>query len=325
MLNLSLSGMNRIASLAILPMMVLAIVVFGRFADDGSDSKTPPPDSGNLVVANLRDESLSFIDLATGEVRTLQLPGPPHEIVEAGGRLYVTLGRGDALAEVEPRSAAILRVVALEGEPHGLAVYGENLIVTLDKAKAAVVLDRASLSELRRYPTGDTPHAVAVSAEAIVVTDSRDNALRQLQPAPATAASGAQPESVAIVAGHAISVDAASGSLTLARVPGLADVALLELGALPVRVNPFDGESVLISLQGEARVVHVQVPSGKVLRRIGVAERPDGLCLPPEGPYFAVASNAEGAVQVFSTEDWKSVSRLNLQPGSGACLWLPAR
>jgi hypothetical protein len=321
----SLNRMNRIASIAILPMMVLAIVVFGRFADDGAVSDEPAPESGLLVVANLREESLAFIDLRTQHVRTLRLPGPPHEMVEAGGRLYVTLGRANQLVEVEPSSGAILRVLPLEGEPHGIAAYGDSLAVTLDKADALVVLDRASLSELRRFPTGQTPHTVAVSAGAIVVTDSRDNALRQVEPTEVVVPSGAMPESIAIVGGHAVSADAHSGSITIARLPGLDGARAVALGSAPVRVIPFDAESVLVSLQGEGEVAHVSLPSGKVTKRMNVADRPDGLCLTEESPYFAVASNGEGAVELFSTVDWKSVPRLNLQPGLGACLWLPAR
>jgi DNA-binding beta-propeller fold protein YncE len=216
-------------------------------------------------------------------------------------------------------------VLPLEGEPHGIAVYGDTLAVTLDKANALAILDRVSLTELRRYPTGDTPHTVAVSPGAIVVTDSRDNSLRQVEPESLTVTSGAMPESIAITAGHAVSADAQGGSVTIARLPGLEGARAVAVGGAPVRVIPFEGESVLVSLQAEGEVARVAIPSGQVTKRVKVAKRPDGLCVPGTGAYVAVASNAEGVLEIFSTVDWKSVSRLNLEDGLGACLWLPAR
>ena len=58
---------------------------------------------------------------------------------------------------------------------------------------------------------------------------------------------------------------------------------------------------------------------------VKTAARPDGLCVDPGGRNFAVASNHEGRVEVFSTEAWKSSLQLNLDPGLGACLWLAGR
>ncbi len=316
--------MNRIASLAILPLMTLAIVVFSRFAD-GGDSKVDPPSSGIIVVANLRTESLSFLDLASGSTKQLFLPGPPHEIVQSGGRIYVTLGRGNALVEVEPNSAAILRVLHLEDEPHGLATWGDNLVVTLDKGNAVVVIDRASLTEIRRYPTGETPHVVVVSSEAILVTDSRDNMLRQIVPGNATIPTGLQPEGIAVVGGDVVSADAAGNTLTIARASDLSSPAMLPVGSGPVRVVGIDKNLALVSLQGEDRVAVVNVASRKVERRIATGERPDGLCPSPDRAYFGSAANADGILNVFATADWKPVTNFKLDTGLGSCLWLEVR
>ena len=322
--SFTLSRMNRLASLAILPLMTLAIVVFAQFTDAGS-SEAPPPASGTVVVANLRDETLSFVDLATGTTRELSVPGPPHEIVETGGRLYVTLGRADALVEVEPGSASILRVIPLAGEPHGLAAWGDNLIVTLDKANAAIVLDRASLTEIRRYPTGNTPHVVAVSSDAVLVTDSRDNAIRQLLPGDAVIPSGLQPEGIAIAGHLVVTADAAGGTLTIAGASNLTSPATVAVGSGPVRVIALDSSRVLVSLQGEDRLAVVDLKAREVVRRITTGERPDGLCPSPDGKYAGSAANGDGALHIFATQDWGSVLRLNLSAGLGSCLWLPVR
>lgn len=315
--------MNRIVSLSVIPLMLLTIAVFSRFAKDPTPAE--PPTEGTLVVANLRRETVTFVDLATANRRELALPGPPHELLVEGGRLYVTLGRANLLAEVDIGARAILRTISLEGEPHGLATLGGNLYVTLDKGNAVAVIDRATMTELRRLPTGDTPHVIAATGAAIVVTDSRDNALRQLEPVAATVPTGAQPEGLVIVGGVAVTADANSGTVTFAKVPGLADVRTLRIGALPVRVIPLDGARALVSLQGDGTVAVVDVAKGEVAKRLRVAARPDGTCVSPDGGYLAVASNGEGTLDLFETGKWHRAPSLAFEPGLGACAWLPVR
>jgi DNA-binding beta-propeller fold protein YncE len=246
-------------------------------------------------------------------------------MVEAGGRLYVTLGRGDALIEIEPRAGAILRVLPLAGEPHGLAVWGENLVVTLDAEHALVVLDRATLTEIRRYQTGDTPHVVAISSDSILVTDSRDDVLRQVVPRERTVSTGTQPEGIAIAGGFVATADAESGTLTVANATDLSDVATVKVGPGPVRVASVSGTRVVVSLRGEDRVAVVDLAKQTVERRIATGERPDGLCVSQAGDYFGSAANGNGALSIYSTEDWKSVLRLNLNVGLGSCLWMDFR
>ena len=251
--QLSLERVNRYASLGILPLMLLAIAVFSRAAN--GETTAASPTEGTLVVANLRSETLTFIDLADDRRAELALPGPPHELLFEAGRLYVTLGRGDQLVEVDVQAKAILRTIKLAGEPHGIASLGGNLYVTLDKANAVVVIDRATLTELRRIPTGDTPHVIAATGSAILVTDSRENTIGQLEPFPATAPSGAQPEGIAVVGNRAVAANALDGTLTIFDLPGLGSPRSLAVGGSPVRVFAIDASQVVASVQGSDQVV----------------------------------------------------------------------
>lgn len=319
--DLSITRVNRIASLAILPMMLLAIGVFAGLANRAKGVE--PPAEGAIAVANLRDESLTVIYPRDGSRTELLLPGPPHELVAAGGRLYITLGRANALIEVDPYAPGILRTLPLDGEPHGLAELAGNLYVTLDKANTVVVIDRATLSELRRIPTGDTPHTIAASRQGVFVTDSRANTLRALEPAALSAPTGAQPESVAVAGGSVFTADAMGGTVTMASVPGLEGARTFPVGSGPVRVLALP--SVLaVSLQGAGEVALLDF-EGNVKRRLKVAQRPDGLCASPGGAYLGVASNAAGVIEVFLTGPWKRATSYQLNDGLGACLWLPER
>lgn len=318
--NPSLARVNRLASLAILPMMLLAIALFSRSANSGGGT-AEPPSSGVLVVANLRLQTLTFLDLASNERTELVLPGPPHEMVEVEGRLYVTLGRANLLAVVDPHAPAIVRTVALDGEPHGIAAHGANFLVTLDKRNEVVVLDGTTLTELRRWPTGSIPHAVAASARVIVVTDSGDNALRQLEPGQSSVATGAQPESVIIVDGFIATADAHSGTVTMVDEGMAGSPRTVGVGGVPVRVTAVDGQ-VLAAVQQRDDVTVVSPSTGEVKKRLRVEQRPDGICASRDEAYIAVTSNGAGAVEFFGTDGWKTAGDLRLVAGLGACLWL---
>ena len=317
--------LNRAASVAVLVMMTLAVAVGARWVRRAGEAVVPPP-SGLLVVANLRGESITTIDLAEpGAGKTLSLFGPPHEMVTADGHLYVTLGRANALVEIDPWAPGILRSLAIDGEPHGLALDGDDLLVTLARANALVRIDRNSLRERSREPTGDTPHTVAVANGVAYITDSRDNRLRAAtQTGAMTAAAGTMPESAAVSGDLIVTADAGSGTLTVFR-PSLERVAQVRVGGSPVRVVGTRTGEVAAAVGDRAEVVVVEPGTGMVRRRVKVNGRPDGLCVDPSGAYIGVASNETGTLQVFRLADWKLATTVETSGGSGACLWLPGR
>lgn len=315
--------LNRLATVAALPLMAVVIVIASR-AVQSSNLTVAMPREGIVAVANLRSESLSFLHLANGETQTLALPGPPHELAFAGGRLYVTLGRANLLAEIDPYAPGILRTLALDGEPHGLAVEGDRVYVTLDRGNALVVIDRGTLTQLSRAPTGTTPHSIAVSGGVAFVTDSRDNRLR-VNPGDASAATGAMPESVALAGTMVVTADVDSGTLSVFARDGLQPQRRVEVGGRPVRIIAIDEKRVLASLNADGRVVVVDVAKGKVERRLRVGGHPDGLCLSPSGAYLAVASNETDGVDFFRLEGSARAEGFAAGDGPGACAWLPAR
>lgn len=317
---LPLHRINRIATLAILPLMALAIVVFPRIAQKTAAPVLPR--EGTIVVAELRGESLTFLDLATGHSRQLAVPGPAHELVTDGAHVYASLGRGNAVIEVDPAGPSIVRSAAIAGEPHGLALGDESLLVTLDSANELLTLDRGTLSVTKRETTGDTPHSVATGPGGAFVTDSRDNRLRKL-PSGETAPVGELPESVALTAEFVVTADNVGGALTVLRAGTLAAYRTIAVGAGPVRVVALAPDRVAVAVGGKAQIAIVNVRTGKVEKRVTVLGRPDGICLNRDGSFAAVVSNEADAVQVFRVSDWRLAGTLSVGSGPGACLWLP--
>jgi DNA-binding beta-propeller fold protein YncE len=314
-------GLNRAAVFAILPLMALAIAGAMR---GGAAGKVAPPQSGVLAVANLRGESLSFIDIARpASPSTLMLGGPPHELLFTAGRLYATLGRANALVEVEPRAPAILRHLRLEGEPHGLALREDTLLVTLDRGDALVEIGRQGLLEQARTPMGHTPHAVAVSGRRVYVTRSGDARLALIGESPRDAPTGALPESVALSGEFVATADAQDGTLSVFRAATLDPLGRVDLRGRPVRVVDLGGDRVAVALNAIGQVAIVDLRRLQVIRRVDVLQLPDGICLSPDGAYAAVVSNAANAVQVFRVSDWRLAATYAAGDGPGVCLWLP--
>lgn len=318
---LRLDQLNRAASLALLPLMALAILWATRVSQPAA--RVAMPREGTIVVADLRGESLVFVQPGAPALpRVLALDGPPHELVAAGGRIYATLGRGNALVEVEPRAPGILRTLALAGEPHGLAAVDDRLLVTLDAADALVTLDRVSLTETVRQPTGPTPHSVAAAGGEAYVTDSRADTVH-LAGGAAAAPTGALPESVAIAGEHVVSADAEAGAVSVFRRGTLELVARITTGGRPVRVVPLDATRVAVALNAGAAVAVVDLARGGVVKVVPTLPMPDGICISPSGEFAAVVANAARGVEVFRLRDWKSAGVIPAGQGPGACLWLP--
>lgn len=315
-----MSRLNRFATLAILPLMAIAIVFGTRMA--GRGAKAPMPSDGLLAVGQLRGETLTLFDLRTGARKELALPGPPHEFAAANGRLYVTLGRGNALAEVEPVAPGILRLLHIDGEPHGIVARANALEVTRDRANDVATIDLATFTQIAATPTGDTPHAIAIANGQRFVTDSRDNRLHNLE-GELVADTGALPESVAVVGELVVTADADSGTLSVFRADSLERLRQVPVGGHPVRVVTIDGMHVAVALNEGSAVTVVNVDTGTIDRHIPTLGHPDGICLSPDGAYVAIVSNEAGRVQIFRRSDWALAGTLDAGNGPGSCAWLP--
>lgn len=314
--------MGRIMSMMALPLMAIVIVLASRAVGTSAQVRTPP-EEGVLVVADLQGESLTLHDLsgATG-TRTLQIAGPPHEMVVVGGRVYVTLGRGNRLIEVDPRAPGLMRTLSLAGEPHGIAVDGSSLLVTLDKANAVAVIDRVSLLEDGRRPTGETPHAIATSGTEVYVTAARENRLESQRADGATGKTGLVPESVVVTGRYVVTANAGDGTLSVFLKDSLALIGTVRLGGMPVRLIATDETHVVVSLVSNAEVVLVALDKLHIDRRQKVGSRPDGLCLSPSRDFIAVVSNADDLARIYRLPTWTPVLALVTGKGPGSCVWL---
>jgi DNA-binding beta-propeller fold protein YncE len=314
--------LNRFAMLAIIPLVAVGFFVALRATDANRGATFEG--NGVLVLANLRDESLTLFDYESGLRHEVALAGPPHEMVLAGERLYVTLGRSDAVAQVNLATREVERYLVLAGTPHGIASDGARLYITLDSADEVVQLDLDSLAEQARRPTGDTPHAIAVVGSTAIVTNAGEDSVSALGADVETRAAGVLPETIAIVDGRlVVAGNAGDGSLSLYSLPGLAILGNVDVGGRPVRVAGA-GAKLLVSDGQLGRLLVLEPVEGglEVVDRVVVGRLADGICASPDGRWVGTTANGDNRLVIIDAERWAVSAEFPTADGPGACLWL---
>ncbi len=311
---------GRLATLAIIPAMVLAIV-WGRDVAAPTADRPLPPSAGTILVGTLREPALIAIDADTGRQRSVVLPGAAHELLIVGDRLYVTLGRADALAEIQLPSLALLRTVSLPGEPHGIAWWEGRLAVSLDRANEIVTLDPTTLVERARWRVGETPHALVSSNGDLFVAEARAGTLRKMGEG-VVADPGGMPESVALIGGDLAAALTDAGALAFVPLAEPGAARIVPVGPRPVRVADLGGGLAAVALSGSGQVAAYRAADGELLWRVSVGRLPDGLCGSPDGRYLAVSASGDDRLLVLDVEGGTVAAEYTVRGGPGACLWI---
>ncbi len=314
--------LNKLATAAIIPLVAVGFFVALQGAGSSEPGKTFVPE-GELILANLRDESLTFFDFQHGERVDVALAGPPHEMLKVDGNLFVTMGRKDLVAEVDIASRTVERYLVLDGGPHGLATDGQNLYVSLDDANEIVVLDLGTLAESGRIETGATPHIIERYGSTIFVANSGDGTVSATGgETTVTVPTGSVPESLAVAGPSALAVaNSADDTLSLLALPGMSPVADYAIGGRPVRVVPF-GDLLLIARSRFGDLAVLDPVSGELRAAVGIGQLTDGICAAPSGAWVAVAANGDNRLRIIDTERWRRSMDYDTSDGPGSCLWL---
>lgn len=128
---------------------------------------------GTLLVGNKGEDSLSFIDLATGrELGRAPTGRMPHEIaVSPDGRQAAVVAYGGRTIDIfDVRTREKLRTIDLspnEG-PHGIAWLRDGrIVVTAERSNSLVIVDPQNRDAVRAIGTGQPgSHMVAVTPDS---------------------------------------------------------------------------------------------------------------------------------------------------------------
>jgi YVTN family beta-propeller protein len=302
-----------------------------------------PAFADTLVVGNKVDDTLSFIDLATGEeVRRIASGRWPHELALSpdGGTVVAVSYRDETdvghsldvfdVANAEKRKTIdLLPAVA----PHGIAWLPdtESVVVVTQRPVNVLKVDIARGEVTDTLATGeDDPHLIAMTSDGsriyvtnrgsdtISVVDTGSFALvATLKGGKGTEAIALSPDDAELWVGNRTAqtimvFDVASGSVTRE----------LEFDFDPVRlaISP-DGSLVAVADYSNARLLTYDIASGANQSVVDLAaeagiEEPAHLGFTPDGGTLFVSGQKAGVVAEIDAADW-SVRRI-LPAAAGA-------
>jgi YVTN family beta-propeller protein len=273
-----------------------------------ADAPTPMPTpmhtgAGTLLIGNKGEDTVSFVDLATGrELGRAATGRMPHEIAVSpdGAQAAVVAYGGRSIDIFDVASRERLRTIDLapnEG-PHGIAWLDDGrIIVTTERSRSLTVVDTARGDAVSAVPTDQQgTHMVAVSPDGrraftanigsgtvSVVDLVGKRKLRDI-------AVGGRPE------GIALTPDGATlwvGDLEGARVQAFdaathERLAEVRTGDVPIRVvaspdgrwivtsNLGDGSLTVIDAQRRAAVRTIEVSGSREAAQVTIIFSPDG-------------------------------------------------
>lgn len=236
--------------------------------------------TGYVFTANEEANSLSRIDLSTGQVETVPLPIVPHNVDVMGkGQPLLVVGpmadhgkAGTDMAGMEGHGdaglLAVLDPLDLAKPPRALIPVGEHpahVVALADGSTAFVtnagentvgVIDLAAGQMVARIPTGAYPHGMRLS-----------------------------PDQASLLVAN---VD--DGSVSLIDVATRVETARIPVGNTPVQVGFLpDGAQAFVSLRDEDAVAAIDLALRKVTARIPVGRGPIQLHASSDGRYVFVA------------------------------------
>lgn len=246
-------------------------------------------DTGTLLVLNKSDDTVSLLDLASGEpVSTLKTGEAPHEVtVSPDGKMAVISNYGtqsqpgNTLTVIDIPGNKVLRTIDLGANrrPHGLAwLEGNQVAVTTEDSQSLLIVDVDSGKVLHTIGTGASiSHMVAVAPKhqrafvanigsgSVTVIDLGNH--RRIANIPTGA--GAEGIDVSADQNEVWVTNREADTVSIIDVRSLKVVASLESRGFPIRAKfTPDGKHVLVSHARSGDVGVFDAASRKSLRRI---------------------------------------------------------
>ena len=248
--------------------------------------------SGTLLVLNKSDDTVSFIDLASNEVKaTLPTGDGPHEVaVSSDGKTAVVANYGDGanpgktLSVIDVPGKKVLRTIDLGNysRPHGIAwLQGNEVAVTVEASKALLVVD---------VNEGKVNHAIAtdqVGSHMVAVSPKHRRAF--------TANIGSGSMTVIDLVSHKRVTDVVTGK-----------------GAEGIAVAP-DGSEVWVTNRDANTVSVVDPATLKITATLDPGAVPIRVKFTPDGTRALVSNARSGDVAVFDTVTKKKIASIPMQ------------
>lgn len=277
-----------------------------------------------VAVENSR--LVAEVDLAAGRVlRTVPVPGKPHNLVAGDGVVATTLQRAGTVALIRGGSA---REIRLGGSPHDVKLWGDRLVVANEGARRLEILGPRG-GRLGGVALRGNPHdlAVAPGGRAWVSLDgSGDLALvdlagrRVLRYVP----TARRPHDLLVAPDGRVWVTDWGGDLYVLSPRGRL-IRTLAVGAEAhhLAFSP-DGSEAWVTDHGTRRVVVVATATLEVVASLPVRGAPHHVAITPDGRFAAVADHGRGSLVVFDVARRRRVAEIPVGSGPHGAWAAPA-
>jgi YVTN family beta-propeller protein len=155
---------------ALAALLVLACAPAGSSAQESAPQPGGPGVTGTLLIGNKGENTVSFVDLATGrELGRAATGNMPHEIaISPDGRQAAVVAYGGRTIDIfDVASRSKVRTIDLSPNdgPHGIVWLADgSILATTERSQSLVIVDTNAGDRLRAIPTGQQgTHMVAVS------------------------------------------------------------------------------------------------------------------------------------------------------------------
>ena len=323
--------------LALVSVLALASACMPTVNASGS---TAVNNAGTLFVANKRGNSLSRIDLASGE-ETMRVPActNPHELATSPDGRYVALAcYGGQTIDIF-RTDSLTKVTSIDlganARPHGIVWHANGDLYATAEGRKSVFWIRSPLADdamLLEYGTRqEGSHMLTVSPDGnhAWTTDlgSKTVTLVDLKTrrAPQSVEVGIEPEGIALSPdGKALWVSARGSNAAFELDPMTLEVRQsIDTGRFPLRlaIRPQGDVAVTSNLQDGSLSV-IDLATGEVTRTIAVSDAEDAearfqvtILWSPDGRNIYVAETGSDTVAVVDYERGSVLRRLAVGDG----------
>ena len=279
--------------------LVALVTATGCGANGGQQaSATPSADvTGTLFVGNKREDTLSKIDLASGEeVRRVATCDDPHELSVSPDRAHVALacygGTGVEIFDTETLEKVAYVELGENAQPHGIVWHASGRLIATAEGRGTMFVVEDPLADdpgVREIGTnrGPGPHMVAIDDDFSFAWG------------------------VVIPTGEVIRYDLASGEETGRHdFEGQAEAVALAPDGSALWVGS-NSKGIAYRMDPETLAPQEEVATGRIPIRI--ATHPDGA--------WAVTSNvAEGTLSVIDTARNETVRTIEVSDSSDKVL-----
>jgi YVTN family beta-propeller protein len=271
-----------------------------------------------LLIGNKGEDTLSFVDLATGQELGRQPTGKaPHEIaISPDGKTAAVVaygGRTIDLFDVASRTKLKTIDLAPNEGPHGIVWLRDGRIVaTTERSKSVVVVDPPSGEVVASIPTDqEATHMVAVTNDGRIAftTNIRSGTVSvvdlKLRRKLRDIAVGGEPEGIALSREEQVIwvADLKGSRVQAFDAESLDKIGEVATGPVPIRVaaSP-DGRWIVTSNVGDGSLTLIDAASRKKVRDVPVTGTQDAgqvtILFAPDGKLYAAETGRNTVAEI---------------------------